>query len=351
TAYDGREGMLVIPSSSDRNTLACAIKIWYESRENFADTVRMNFYYPDRIERYWTGEDGKFTRYTADGLPPVLDWTHPDGKPIGVPVVHFANQRRGKSGFGVSELANVITLQDGHNRALHSMLMTTELSGFPVKYAIGFKPDAEVMPGMMIAVYPQDDKQNYRAPQDELEIAHLSSIRLGQLEAGDVASQLQVYEKLEDQIGATTSTPDIGSVSADASGEARKQAEVGLIGKIKRFQIKAGSAWTLAAWISQNVHNAFAAKPAPPTQRWRCQWQSPEVRNESQIIADAMALIPLIGKRAAIREVAKVKNWDETYIDQIMDELEGEQAALADSIMARLPAFNGQAAETGGSNG
>lgn len=346
-AYDGREGMLVIPSRTDRAELACAIKIWYESRESFADTLRVNFYYADRIERYWNGRNGKMEFYKEDGFEGVLPWLQKDNKtPIGVPVVHFANRRRGMSGFGVSEIQNVITLQDGHNRALHSMLMNTEYTGFSVKFAKGFKPDAKIQPGAIISVYPMNDDGEPRAPQDEYEAAHLNAIDLKQLPAGDISPMLAVYEKLENQIGTTTSTPDIGTVSADASGEARKQSEVGLLGKIKRFQKKAGNSWSIVAKISADVYNAFSANVAPDTKKWTCQWQSAEVRSEAQVIETAMSLVPLIGKRAAIREVAKAMNWDEEYIDRIMEELAGEQNSLAQTIIRNTPMFNGQAPES-----
>jgi hypothetical protein len=98
---------------------------------------RLNIYYPDRTEKYVTTtraeqvRAGAFTRHDVPGEP----WPVPNPWNT-VPVFHFANNAD-TGCYGVSELRDVIPLQDALNKVLTDLILTCELAGFPQKVMLG----------------------------------------------------------------------------------------------------------------------------------------------------------------------------------------------------------------------
>lgn len=345
-AYDGIEGMIGIPRSRSNPELAAAIKIWHETRSAFADTLRINVYFPNEIRRWIKVGVGALVAYTEDGQPDVLPWVDKAGRPIGVPVIHFANRRRGPGGFGLSELRNVIPQQDQLNRTTHSIAMTTELSGFPIRWIKGWKPDADIVPGMFLVIAaPKKNADGSMPALTEAQAKHLAAIELGTYAQADVSPLLSAYDQTKAELAETTRTPDAGGVSDDASGEARKQAEIGLIGKISRFQVKAGNNWEDVAELSVAVNDAYATTSAPKSGRWRTMWKSAEIRNDNDIITQAVALEKLAGLRAALAHAAMVTGWDEAKIAEIVAEREAKDEAALEQMVRLAPGFAGRGSE------
>jgi hypothetical protein len=342
-AFDGVEGMIIIPRSNNDRTVVAAMKVWQETWQNYADTTRVNVYFPDRIMRYYSGAHMKGFLPYQDAEAGILAeelWTDRRGQPIGVPVVHFANRRRGRGGFGRSELSSMVELQDVLNRTLHSMAMTSELAGFPIRHVIGYKTDAALTPGQIVQVFPQDNSGNFKMG-NETEIRHLSAVRFGQWESAELTPLLEMYAKIEQQIARTTNTPDLGTVGDNASGEARKQAEIGLLGKIARFQTKIGNAWEDVATLSARVASAFGAPSVTVPERalWRTAWKSSKLRNEAEVIEQAGQLRDLVGLAESLRLIGDVYGWDEAKVQQVLAEREAETDTLAAKIMAQAPAY------------
>jgi hypothetical protein len=343
-AYDGIEGMIIVQKRSDRKELAAAIKIWHITKQRYADTTRVNIYYPDRIQRLINNGDGRgYVPYKEDGEADVLDWTMPDGTPIGVPIVHFANRKRGKSGHGLSELDGVVPLQDLLNRTMHSMAMTSDLMGFPVRWAIGYKPDSRVVPGTMIAVAPPKSDDGKQTVPDENQIEHLKVIRFGQYDTAELDPLLKAYSMVRNELYATSRTPDNDELAKDASGEARKQAEIGLLGKVKRFMVKAGNSWEDCVMLSHRLQTAYGAVKPPALRRCRTVWESAEIRDDKIVVENAVAVKDSVGLKEFLRMIAPVYGYDEERINQIIEERQVEQESIADQIMRRSPMFSGEA--------
>lgn len=127
-----------------------AIKKWrvVETQEvSVATLFRLNVYYPDRVIRAESVGGGRYTPAFDKNKSPdeavlieqfdidefagegVVEYYTPDKQPIGLPVIHFTNNAQGTV-YGVSELANIISLQDTLNLSQASYLMATLLSGF-----------------------------------------------------------------------------------------------------------------------------------------------------------------------------------------------------------------------------
>jgi hypothetical protein len=204
------------------------------------------------------------------------------------------------------------------------MVMTSELSAFQIKVALGFLPPAEVTPGMWVVVgegaIPADQK--------------VDAFVLEQAQLVPFISQAQF---LIDQIGTISQTPLPGQMGGDsASGEAIKQRETGLVGKIKRFQIKGGNAWEDVLSLAANIQNAFGTTSAPRVGRWVCRWQDAESRNDAEVVANVKLMRELMGDEQALREVAGVFGWDETQIQKIM----AQKSMQMVNALAALPNFD-----------
>lgn len=319
-AWDGTTGMTVVYASSNKPDLAAAIKVWTETEKEFADTTRVNIYYPDRVEKFIAKAGLTYTRFIDPRMPEVwpLPWVDAGGRPLGVPVTPFKNRARAKGDFGKSELENVLPLQDGLNRTLHSTVASTELTAFAIYVSIGFEPKAGMTPGMIITIMNKDG-----SPLSKEQVADFKKI-----EGSSLGQFIEVARYWEDQIEAVSRTPNL-SLKANLSGEAMKQSEIKLIGKVERFQVKGGNSWEDVLSVAQRLQAAFGKKQPPVVKRWRCVWKDAQIRNDKELVETALKIEPKIGREAFLRIIAPVYEWDEEDIQQIMDAQAAADAARA----------------------
>lgn len=256
-AWDGDSGLLVAYARTDTRDLAVAVKLWRETHASYADTLRINLYWPDRVE--------KFTQQGA--APPQRiareDWTTRDGQPLGVPLVAFSNRARGNTPYGVSELEDVIPLQDLLNRVLHSMSAASELAAFPIYVARGFEPPAGLTPGMILSIGTEGLGRDQVATFEKIA-------------GSDTQPYIEQARFIIQQIYDTSHTPTFAA-GANASGEALKQREVALLGKIRRFQVRAGDAWADVLHQAARIQAAFGAPP-PHVPHMTPEWEAAAVR-------------------------------------------------------------------------
>lgn len=271
-AFDGENGMLIWYDSANDLQPSAAIKTW-----RTGDAVRVTVYYADRVERYISTQSG-LAAYDTDDQPAVAAWMQTNGSalrvPIGVPVVHFRNRARrwgSASGtHGTSEIETAIPIQNALNRTLYSMVMAAELSAFQIRYAVGWQPPADLAPGMWVTISPD-------RPLDRDE-----RIEIGTLAQGELMPYLDMARYLAAEIGRITRTPSPEFGWEMASGESLKQREIGLIGKARRFQVKAGEAWSRLFSLTARIEGAFLPQTSGDLTHavFRPQWASVDVRSE-----------------------------------------------------------------------
>jgi len=303
-AYDGVSGMMFVPSPTGE--VLIAIKIWQETQERIGDTTRVNVYYPDHVEKY-VGMHGGGLRPVEDGDTGRFPWTWRNG-PIGMPVIHFPNRGSTYSPHGLSEIENAIPLQNALNRTLTSMVATAEMTGFGLRFAVGWDPPPKIAPGMWIKI-SKDRPLN----SDE-------KIDIGMMEQGEIVPYIQQAEWLTAEMGKITRTPAPEFMGSSASsGEALKQREIGLLGKVQRFQVKAGNCWEDVIKLAWRVQAAFGSTP-PELGTVNCIWKPGEVRNDTEVIANAQVLAEMGFVEEALRQMAPVFEWDEKKIQALIDE-------------------------------
>lgn len=344
-AYDGISGIIPIYKSDDLKKLDAVLKFWHIVSDDgkITDTIRLNIYFDDRIERYVSENGSHFTPYSnvLTGENPVDDWKDAQGNGIGIPFEHFRNRRR--KNYGVSELTGMIGPQNALNRMVYDIVISSELTAFAIRYLIGAAlKNQGNMPGVFLEIAKEGVDKDTQMPQ------------VGTLEAVGPGGFVEAANWLIANMSKVSNTPLPDFDGGDnASGEALKARESRFIGKINRFETHAGSSWESVADLCWKIETAFAPGVNPPNyKRFTAIFNDPVIRSDKDVVDNALALKKegVISARAALRIVAPVYGFDKAMIDKILAELADEAAQRAAELSATVPGFNSFQTPGGGEN-
>lgn len=348
-AYDSETGVVVIYERGSSTEIACAIKIWYDvpKTENLIEMntrkdgtyMRANIYFPDHTEKYHSSDGTDLSPLIDDMTQSHIDSTVRDGKVPGVPIVRFHNKN------GVSELVNVIPLQDSLNSLLVDLVMSAQLTAFSVFFAVGVDVPQGVTPGMVIRknIVDANGAQIMPSSMEEADMFAriLSASRLERIQGGDLTQIIGSIDKIINQISVISSTPLPGSMGGDSSsGEALKQRDTRLLGKLTRAQVQLGNSWEDVVMLAALQTSLFSPRLAPQIDKLNTIWKSAEIRNN----ADILALFKLLNEagftRAALRALGQssLASYSEADIDRMMAE---KAADGAKNMIAAAGSLNG----------
>ena len=329
-AWDGYTGVCGVYDSTGQK-LAAAIKVWDDGQAQ----QKANVYLPDEIVRFPEGE-------RDDDAPGDSQ----EMKYMGIPLVPFGGDTR-------SELANIIPLQDSLNNTLASMVATGLRSGFPIMFAKQFPFPKSIGPGQAIEAGFKNKAGQYRAPEGQVEAAALASIlsnvSLEKIDAGEITTLAEAAEFFIDQISTVSSTPVPKHMGGDSqSGEALKQRETRLLGKLRRARIQYGNNWEDVLRMANLASRTYGGDIAPTLESFAIHWVNPEVRNDMEIRELAKQLHEWGFTKEALRIVSagSIVDYDEEYIDKLLEEQkkdEGNRVPLLGD--GGLPDFSGGEAE------
>lgn len=192
---------------------------------------RMTLYYPDRLEYYVSKQKAENVQ-SAKGLEPAEEpiAANPFGQ---VPVFHFRTGRN-----AMSELQDVVPLQNGINKLLIDMMVAAEYGAFRQRWVIS---NAEVE-GML-----------RNAPNEIWSLPAGDGVgqqtQVGQFEATDLGVYLAAIDNLASAIGIISRTPKhyFYSQGGDPSGEALIALEAPLNKKCTRHIGRFTPTWQRAA--------------------------------------------------------------------------------------------------------
>lgn len=295
--YTFNHAELIHPVYEDRQ-LVCAAKVWNSTRvspvnPNGRAVRRMNVYWPDRVDKWFCpakAEPGKEDVWVEwldpdDAAWPV-PWVAPDGKPLGVPVFHFANERT-KDGFGRPEHLQSIPQQDRLNKELLDLASVMDSQGFPQRYANGVSDTSGLTadPG---TVWSSDNP----------------AATFGQFPAADPGGPLKAVESTLIRIATRSRTPAhlIYLSGGLPSGESLKTAEAGLTAKAKNRAVYWSGVWAEACRMTALVAHTFAADADKPpvtlddvrTCTVTVRYADPETRNEKEHL-DSLVVMQSLG--------------------------------------------------------
>jgi hypothetical protein len=211
-----------------------AVKIWKDNKVSPVnpsgdDVLRMNVYFENRIERYFTDTNDTLkwsVWFDEDDEYWPIPWTNDNEPDVegengrGIPVFHLKNKARGNQ-YGVSELRKAIPLQNSLNKLWLDLFEVADQQGFPQRYAtgIGKQKSADVVGSGSGSLWTSSDPET----------------KFGQFQAADLNMLVNVIDSRYRTIAGTTYTPIHMLVLAKGilSGEALKKSEAGLVAKVK----------------------------------------------------------------------------------------------------------------------
>lgn len=249
-----------------RGRITKAAKAWTDG-----DRLRLNLYYPDRLEKYQAkkpkaGEQvkaGSVEYFVAEGRPDHKEANEWDE----VPVFHFANNARiGRP--GVSELKDAVPVQDFLNYVAFSLLVGVEFQAVRQRWATGLEVDVDPVTG--------EPKSNpFRAGAERLWILP-GDVKLGELQAADLDQLARVKQEADRTMAQVTRTPAhyFSPTTNLVSGESQKTAEQQLDSKVADRQAAFGDSWAAAMRFALKVEG----KAVP--EALDCNWANLKPRDQ-----------------------------------------------------------------------
>jgi len=310
-AYDGFSGMVAIRAGIDSKPI-WACKLWsiadtedIAGDENTSAKMKLIVYTPNEIS-YWEGQEG-----SASVTPDNID--APAGIQAGnsvlfpldrLPIEIFTNQMDNYTAYGESELRSAIPINNDINSIEQDKIVASAYAAYKLGYSIGLEidPDA-IMPGAILNLVLRDENENLITDPTDGQLSLLKAVSVGQFDATDIGQYTSQIEKAAQQLSQVTQTPIYGiTTQGNLSGEALKQLEIGLLGKVERFQNQNTDAIIglieLTALMQNKIDNDLGN--APIVENVNVVWQGAEIINVNERIT---ALANLIEKTPQFTEL------------------------------------------------
>ena len=238
-----------------------------------------------------------------------------------LPIIAFSNRREPNQEVGISEIAKVIDSQDMLNSTVLDMIMTSNLSGFPIYFAKGFDfPGDEVAPGMIV-----------NPPRDLSEV-QLNAATMVALPSANLSGYIDQADRIIEFMADISATPLRNKFGANESGEAMRQREAGLLAKIKAGQVYFGDSWVQVLNACVGIADAYGGGTNIDG-RFTVEWQEPEVRSNQSIIEQAAAVFEVTGSlELYLKMISKVLDWDDEEIKRFLDENTLTDGEIPDNV-------------------
>jgi len=278
--------------------------------------IRLNLYYPDRIEYYATNREYK------DGETPTDKAFQPWGdEPVAanewgvIPVFHFrANRTRPKS-----LLDDALPIQDMVNKLTADAMLTSEFMAFPQRYVISQAGITNLQNN------PNAIWDLVAADKDA------QATSAGQFPAADLSNYLQVIDNLLTKLGIITSTPKhfFYAQGGDPSGEALIAMEAPLNRKVVQLQTTLAPTWRDLA--------AFLLLLAGVTVPSRDVWAQYEPSETVQPMTEAQIRELTVRAGVPLTTALRDEGWDDADIAQMYEDQQTERtqdASYASAVLA-----------------
>lgn len=211
-------------------------KLW-QTKDSFGNKyLKLNLFYPDRIEKYETLGD-----LDTISFEPNFTLTQVIPNPWGeIPVFHFRTHKP----YGRPEHADAFGPQDAINKLISTHMYTVDYQGAPQRYALSSGGNAAEMED-----FSDDDtaRENISALQNGPgELWYLQGVSsVGQFPAADPSIFTAPVMEYVNSMAAITSTPSHYFVKGSniPSGQALRVAEAPLFKKVQNRQLAFGSTW------------------------------------------------------------------------------------------------------------
>jgi hypothetical protein len=137
-----------------------------------------------------------------------------------------------------------------------------------------------ITPGAVLNLVLQDASGNAISDMTAEQIAFLGAVRVGEFSESDISQYTNQLDAITKHVSQVTQTPIYGVTSeGNLSGDALKQLETGLIGKVNRFQRENTGAIRLLIELTAEIQNTFntGVGSAPDLEGISVNWASAEI--------------------------------------------------------------------------
>lgn len=293
---------------SARRRRAAGLKVW---QDDWTGMQMATLYLPGEVYKFQAPARGvgavtepRWEKREVRGEP----W--PARNPLGeVPLVEIANNPRLLTG-GVSELADVICVQDRINKTLADRLMTQDFGAFPQKWAVGFpEEDAD------------GNKNRIEIGRNRMVQSEIAETKFGQFESAPLDPYSAAKREDVKDVASRTRTPAqylLGEMS-NVNGETLKASESGLVSKVRQRNRTAGDGLEDAMGLARR-----AADLSRESEVMETIWRNPEFRTEGELV-DALTKMSTLG----VPQEALWERWGASQVEiQRWKAMREEQEAL-----------------------
>lgn len=301
---------------------AAGLKVWLD---DWTGKVMATLYLPDLIYKFWADAPrGGVVLAPTWGPRSVRGETWPARNVLGeVPLVPLENNPRLLAG-GVSEIEDVVEIQDRICKTIADRLMTQDFGAFPQKWATGF-PDEDA----------QGNKQRVDVGRNRLVTSDAVETRFGQWESAPLDPYSAAKREDVKDIASRTRTPAqylLGELN-NVNGSTLRAAESGLVSKVRQRMISHGDGFEEGARLLRKA----AGIGGDPSEIIETVWRNPEFRTEGELV-DALQKMSTLG----VPQEVLWERWGASQVEiERWKKLRDEQAA-ADPI-GRMTKALGQA--------
>lgn len=302
-----------------RRVRAAALKVW---KDDWTGSSFATLYLPNALYKFQSEKPE-----SVQGVAPT--WVARDGEDFEqpnllgvVPIVEVPNNPRLLTG-GVSEIADVITIQDRVNKTLADRLMTQDYGAFPQKWATGFPSTDE-----------DGNQQRVDVGKDRMVISDVAETRFGQWDAAPLDPYSAAKREDVKDIASRTRTPAqylLGEMS-NVNGETLKASESGLVSKVRQRQRTAGEG------VEETVRLVRrAAGLGGSDESMEIVWRNPEFRTEGELV-DALVKMGTLG----VPQEALWERWGASQVE--IERWKGQRVEQAqqDALTLSARALTGQ---------
>ena len=336
------------PNGDTSQPMEKASKRWserYRDGDRNRQRVRMNAYYPDRVERFvldTENNEAGWSHFEDDGEPWLLPWVtkdvppgaydqdgdwipNPEAKPLGIPIIHFHSPELR------SELWNAIVPQNLINKTALDIIASADSAGFPIRVIKGGMPTKDGLP-------PESDGSNYISlfPGAWIEVPTDGDLTV--LQPADMGPLLETLDSWIVKLAQITDTPTSRfQITRQIAAEGTlKQQEAPLLAKVRARSVLFGNAWEDCLSMTARLARFYNQDVAEGT--LSTLWEPAETRDD-KAFREAMKLEMEMG---VPREMLWAKlGYTQDQIDK-MKAMSAEEMQTASNIGGELlKAFEG----------
>lgn len=250
----------VLYRDDDPDEAELGVKVWRELRGPYAKHWRVTVYERDLISRFITAGPTDAMPRKIDGMRPFEDsdpaqFVNPYDT---MPVIPFPNNQLLPGEHGISELRDVIPLQDGLNKALSDMVVAGEYVAYPQRYAVGVETVQDPATGRQV--------EQFEPGVDRLWGVNDKDARFGEFPAANMNGFIDVQTNWDEMISRVSRIPTfwLGMRGDFPSGEALKTAEAPFVAKVRDRQVLFGDAWRQAMALALRIQGTSESNEVEP---------------------------------------------------------------------------------------